>query len=259
MECRNLVVVAAVFGVCAASPAWAQSTQPAPEVTYAKDIAPILQRSCESCHRADGAAAMAFQTYEQVRPWARAIKTRTGVGPKAGVMPPWYVEKNIGIQKYKNDPSLSDKEIALIAKWADSGAPTGNPADLPPALKWDDTKWAIGTPDLIVKTTPIVVKANTPDWWGEIASVPVGLTEDRYVVGLEVKEVNDVASSGSDRSPRRFPLRPANSWRCNKTGLLREPLRRRRPAMACGLGGWRKTRHPQGPQPHQQQKMEADN
>ena len=200
MECRNLVVVAAVFGVCAASPAWAQSTQPAPDVTYAKDIAPILQRSCESCHRADGAAAMAFQTYEQVRPWARAIKTRTGVGPKAGVMPPWYVEKNIGIQKYKNDPSLSDKEIALIAKWADSGAPRGNPADLPPALKWDDTKWAIGTPDLIVKTTPIVVKANTPDWWGEIASVPVGLTEDRYVVGLEVKEVNDVASSGSDRA-----------------------------------------------------------
>jgi len=200
MECRNLVVVAAVFGLCAASPAWAQSTQPAPDVTYAKDIAPILQRSCESCHRANGAAAMAFQTYEQVRPWARAIKTRTGVGPKAGVMPPWYVEKNIGIQKYKNDPSLSDKEIALIAKWADSGAPRGNPADLPPALTWDDTKWAIGTPDLIVKTTPIVVKANTPDWWGEIPSVPVGLTEDRYVVGLEVKEVNDVASSGSDRA-----------------------------------------------------------
>jgi len=182
----------------------AQQVQPAAyagEVSYTKDIAPILQRSCETCHRADGAGAMSLQTYEQVRPWARAIKTRTGIGPRAGVMPPWYMEKNLGIQKFKNDPSLSDEEIAKIAKWADSGAPRGNPADMPPARKWDDaSKWAIGTPDLIVKTTDLVVKGGAPDWWGEIPSVPVGLTEDRYVVGLEVKEVNDVASSGSDRA-----------------------------------------------------------
>ena len=76
---------------------------------------------------------MSLQTYEDVRPWARAIKQRTGLGPKAGVMPPWYVEKNIGIQKFKNDPSLSAEEIAKVARWADSGAPRGNPADLPPA------------------------------------------------------------------------------------------------------------------------------
>ena len=76
------------------------------EITYTKDIAPILQRSCENCHRADGVAPMALSTYEQVRPWARAIKQRTSIGPRAGVMPPWYVEKNIGIQEYQNDPSL---------------------------------------------------------------------------------------------------------------------------------------------------------
>jgi hypothetical protein len=178
----------------------AQPVQAADEVTYTKDIAPIIQRSCESCHRADGVAPMSLSTYEEVRPWARAIKQRTGIGPRAGVMPPWYVEKNIGIQHFKDDPSLSDEEIAKIAKWADSGAPRGNPADMPPAKNYGDANaWHIGTPDLIVKTTDIVVKAGAPDWWGEIPRVPTGLTEDRYVVALEVKEVNDVDSSGSGR------------------------------------------------------------
>ena len=172
-----------------------------PEVTYTKVIAPILQRSCENCHRADGVAPMSLSTYEEVRPWARAIKQRTGIGPRAGVMPPWYVEKNIGIQKFQNDPSLSDEEIAKIAKWADSGAPRGNPTDMPPPRKWEDaTKWSIRTPDLIVKTTDLVVKGNAPDWWGEIPRVPTGLSEDRYVTAIEVKEVNDVPTAGSGRA-----------------------------------------------------------
>src|SRR5262245_52695443 len=101
--------------------------------TFARDIAPILQRSCQNCHRPDGVAPMPLVTYEEVRPFARAIRQRTSIGPHRGVMLPWYIEKNIGIQKYKNDPSLSDVEIATIAKWADSGAPLGNAADLPPA------------------------------------------------------------------------------------------------------------------------------
>src|SRR5579864_788243 len=78
------------------------------EVTFTKDIAPILQRSCQNCHRSDGVAPMSLVTYADVRPWARAIRQRTSIGPHAGVMPPWYVEKNIGIQHYKDDPSLSD-------------------------------------------------------------------------------------------------------------------------------------------------------
>jgi hypothetical protein len=163
------------------------------EVTFTKQIAPILQRSCQNCHRPDGVAPMSLIAYEDVRPWARAIKQRTGIGPHAGVMPPWYVEKNLGIQKFQNDPSLSDEEIAMIAKWADSGAPRGNPADMPPPKEWPDPRaWAIGTPDLIVKTKEILVKGDAPDWWGEIPSVPTGLTEDRYVAALEIKEVNDV-------------------------------------------------------------------
>ncbi len=169
-------------------------------VTYTKDIAPILQRSCENCHRADSVAPMRLTTYEEVRPWARAIKQRTGLGPRAGVMPPWYVEKNIGIQHFKSDPSLSEDEIAKIAKWADSGAPRGNPDDMPPPRTWNDaTKWKIGAPDLVVKTTEFTVKGTAPDWWGEIPSVPTGLTEDRYVAALEVKEVNDVPTSGAGR------------------------------------------------------------
>src|SRR5262249_7025219 len=174
-------------------------TQAAP--TFTRDIAPILQRSCQNCHRPGGVAPMPLVTYEQVRPYARAIKQRTSIGPHRGVMPPWYIEKNVGIQKYKNDPSLSDAEIATIGRWADGGAPQGNPADLPPAQKFDDLNtWLIGPPDLIVKTQELVVKANAPDWWGEIQPIELGLTEDRYVAALQVREVNDVP--GRDSSGR---------------------------------------------------------
>src|SRR5438128_407314 len=171
------------------------------EVTFTKDIAPILQRSCQNCHRPDGVAPMSLITYEDVRPWARAIKQRTSVGARAGVMPPWYVEKNIGIQHYKDDPSLSDEEIARIAKWADGGAPQGNPSDMPPPRQFQDlNSWNIGMPDLVVKTKDIVVKANSPDLWGEIESVPVGIDEDRYVVALQVREVNDIPKDGTGRA-----------------------------------------------------------
>jgi hypothetical protein len=171
------------------------------EVTFTKDIAPILQRSCQNCHRPDGVAPMSLVTYEDVRPWAKSIKQRTGIGPHAGVMPPWYIEKNVGIQKYKDDPSLSAGEIARNARWADNGAPQGNPADMPPPRKFQslDT-WTIGQPDLVVSTNEILVKANAPDWWGEIESVPTGLTEDRYVSALEIREVNDIPKDGSGRA-----------------------------------------------------------
>ncbi len=193
-----LVPVAVRFAVPVAVNA--QSAVVPGEVTFAKDVAPILQRSCQNCHRPDGVAPMPLVTYEDVRPWARTIKQRTGVGPKAGVMPPWYIEKNVGIQKYKDDPSLSAEEIAKIAKWADTGAARGNPADMPPLRHFEDGGvWRIGKPDLILSTKEILVKANTPDWWGEIESVPTGLAEDRYVAAVEVKEVNDIPKVGTGR------------------------------------------------------------
>ena len=195
------VATAVAVGIAAPSALKAQQPAGAPEVTYTRDIAPILQRSCENCHRPGGGGPMPLTTYEEVRPWARAIKQRTGIGPHAGVMPPWYMEKNIGIQQYKDDPSLSAAEVAKVATWADSGAPRGNPSDMPPPRQWADANtWRIGTPDLIVKTKDILVKANTPDWWGEIEPVPIPLDEDRYVLAVEIKEVNDAQlhSNGRD-------------------------------------------------------------
>ena len=193
------LIVAAGLGLIAPRGLHAAPGAVPAEPNFTKHIAPILQRSCENCHRPSGVAPMPLVSYEDVRPWARAIKQRTGMGPRAGVMPPWYVERNIGIQKFHNDPSLSEDEIATIAKWADSGAPRGNPADMPPPKVYaDDRAWAIGTPDLIIKMQEIEVKGNAPDWWGEVPSVPTGLTEDRYVAALEIKEINDVDTKAKD-------------------------------------------------------------
>src|SRR5262249_49753387 len=152
------------------------------EVTFTKDIAPILKRSCLECHRPDGVAPMSLVGYEDARPWARAMKTRTALRSQRGAMPPFFVEKNIGIQRFKHDPSLTEEEIARIARWADLGAPRGNPADMPPPPKFDDSdKWTIGEPDLVLKSREVLVPASGPDWWGDLGLVPTGLAEDRYV------------------------------------------------------------------------------
>jgi hypothetical protein len=158
-------------------------------VTFTRDIAPILQRSCQTCHRPDSIAPMSLLTYEQVRPFARAIKQQTALRQ----MPPWYIEKNIGIQKFLADLSLSDAEIALIARWVDAGALEGNPADMPPPKTFvDPREWALGTPDLIVSSPEVTVEGAQPDWWGQLGAVATGLTEDRYIASSEIREVNDL-------------------------------------------------------------------
>ena len=156
------------------------------DVTFTKDIAPVVQRSCENCHRKGGVAPMSLSTYVEARPWARAMKRATS----AGEMPPWFIDRNIGIQKFKDDISLSEEEIGKIARWADSGAPQGNPADMPPPRHYPDPRgWTIGPPDLIVSSPVMIVKPSAPDWHGEVGPVLTGLTEDRYVQAVETKEV----------------------------------------------------------------------
>ena len=163
------------------------------EITFHRDIEPILQRSCQNCHRIGGVGPMPLVTHEQVAPFAGLIEYKTGLRDRAGAMPPWYMEKNIGIQDYKNDPSLNDAEIEAIAAWAQSGAPKGDPAHAPEPLVFDDSvKWNAGEPDLIVKTNSVTKLAGTPDWWGEIDRVPIPLEEERYVKSVEIVEVNDV-------------------------------------------------------------------
>jgi hypothetical protein len=154
------------------------------QVTFAKDVAPILQNHCQECHRPGAIAPMSLLTYEDVRPWARSIKTKVS----DRLMPPWYIDRRIGIRKFKEDPSLSDEQIATIVKWVDSGAPLGNPADLPKPREFADlNSWRIGQPDLIA-TMPeaFVVKAAAPDDWPTFTLDPK-LTEDRYIKAVEVK------------------------------------------------------------------------
>src|SRR5262245_16872226 len=103
--------------VLALVPSAAFAQQP----TFTKDIAPILQKSCQTCHRSNAIAPMALLTYQDVRPWARSIKTKV----TAREMPPWYIDRNVGIHKFKEDPSLTDEEIATITAWVDAGAPQG--------------------------------------------------------------------------------------------------------------------------------------
>src|SRR5271165_6545120 len=88
------------------------------QVTFTKDIAPVLQRSCQNCHRAGQIGPMSLLTYQDVRPWARAIKAQVAKRE----MPPWYIDRAIGICDFKNDPSLSDQEIAHMGRWVDAGA-----------------------------------------------------------------------------------------------------------------------------------------
>jgi hypothetical protein len=151
-------------------------------------------------------------------------------------MPPWYVEKDIGIQHFKDDPSLSDEEIMTLATWEATGMPMGNPDDSPPPLEFDDgVTWTAGEPDLIVRLPEYTVLGDQPDWWGDIEATPTGLTEDRYVKSVEVREVNDYdPNEARETVGGRFvfhhmiystrvtegasPLTPATSWPVHEVG-----------------------------------------
>ena len=88
-------------------------------------------------------------------------------------MPPWYIDRTVGIRKFKDDPSLSDAEIATIVRWADSGAPRGNPADMPPPVQFeDDNVWHIGKPDLVVKSKGTRSRRPAPTGGATTSSTP---------------------------------------------------------------------------------------
>jgi hypothetical protein len=167
---------------------FAATTTTEKQVTYAKDIAPIFQEKCESCHRPGQGAPMSLQTYEQARPYAKAIKYRVATQN----MPPWHLDKTVGIQQFQNDRSLSDEQIALIVKWVDQGAQPGDKKDMPPAKVWpDDSGWQLAKvfgqePDIVVKSEPWTVPAVGQDEWWKPTS-DVGITEERWVRAVEMR------------------------------------------------------------------------
>src|SRR5262245_175657 len=156
-------------------------------VTYAKDVAPIFQEKCQNCHRPGQVAPMSLLTYEDARPWARSIKQKV----QGRMMPPWHIDKTVGIQKFKNDISLSDEQIDIIARWVDGGAVMGDPKDLPAAKKFNDSnEWKLaaqfGEPELVIKATPYTMEARTQDkWWKPITDVQIN--EVRWVRAVETR------------------------------------------------------------------------
>jgi hypothetical protein len=160
---------------------------PQGQVTFAKDVAPILQEKCQDCHRSGSMAPMPLLTYEETRPWAKAIKQRV----LTRTMPPWEIDKTVGIQHFQNDPSLTDKQIATIVRWVDAGAPLGNPKDMPPAKQWpNDNAWQLakqfGQPDLVIDSGSYTMPAHSQDvWWKPLSDVP--LTEPRWVRAVEIR------------------------------------------------------------------------
>jgi len=164
------------------------SAQTAAVPTFTKDVAPIFQNKCESCHRPDSIAPMSLQTYREVRPWARSIRDRVA----SRNMPPWHVDPAVGIQHYQNDRSLSQKELDTIVRWASNGAPQGDPKDMPPAVKWTEANgWNYekkfgGPPDIIVRSPKYRQKGGAMDaWYKPISEVP--LTEARWVRAIEMR------------------------------------------------------------------------
>jgi len=155
--------------------------------TFTRDVAPIFQKACQTCHHPGTSAPMSLTTYDETRPYARSIKQRVA----SRDMPPWHLDKTVGIRHYKNDRSLRDDEIDTIVRWVDAGAPQGNPADMPRPLTFrPETDWFIGDPDLKV-TTPndFTMYSKGPDWWID-QFADVTLDEDRWIKAMEIKPSN---------------------------------------------------------------------
>ena len=171
-------MVVATLGAGRSMPAAAADSSP----TFTKDVAPILMRSCVQCHRPGQVAPMSLLTFEDVRPWARSIKTRV----TKREMPPWNLDPTVGIKDILDDPSLSGQEIQTIAKWVDSGAPKGEMFDMPkaPVFTSADT-WSIGEPDFIIESPEWIQPAQGADWFGDFY-VDSKLTEDRWIKAIEL-------------------------------------------------------------------------
>src|SRR5262245_37872597 len=151
-------------------------------VTFNKDVLPILQKNCQTCHRPGNIAPMSFLTYETTRPWAKAMKAAV-IERK---MPPWFADPQYG--HFSNDRSLNQHDIDTIAQWADSDTAQGNPKDAPAPVQWQENGWT-AKPDIVLKGVPFTVEAapakNVIEWMA--LTTPTGFTKDTWVTSVEIK------------------------------------------------------------------------
>jgi hypothetical protein len=177
--------------------------------TFSKDVAPILYNSCVECHRPGAIAPMSLITYDDARPWARAVKQKV----VAREMPPWGADPHVG--KFANDPSLTDAEIATITAWVDGGAPEGNRTDLPKVPTFTEG-WAMGKPDLIFEMVePFQIPADGTVPYTYV-TIPTHLDHDIWITGLEYKTadrrvlhhiIGDLVEGSGGPTPKPSPTR----------------------------------------------------
>src|SRR5438093_416300 len=186
---RNGAAGACILTASLVVPGPAAAAAAAKTPTFTRDIAPIFQEKCEACHRPDSIAPMSLMTYAEARPWARSIKARVGDRQ----MPPWQIDRTVGIQKFKNDRSLTDDQVEAIVRWVDAGAPQGDPKDMPAARHWPDGQgWNFAAlfgqkePDLIIKSYDFTMPAVSQDVWDKRIT-PSGITEPRWVRAIEIR------------------------------------------------------------------------
>ena len=167
--------------VTSASPAQAPvASQPAATaVTFHKDVMPILQKNCQSCHRPGQIGPMPLTGYKEVRPWARAIMNAV-VSKK---MPPWPADPQRSVH-FVNDRSLKQSDIDTIVTWATAGAPEGDAKDSPPPIQWAANGWNI-QPDVVVELPPYQMSAKGIREWENLA-IPAPFKEDTWVTSMEL-------------------------------------------------------------------------
>ena len=179
---------ALVLGAVFALPGAAAAQQK--QVTFSKDVSPILQSKCQSCHEPGSIGPMSLVTYQDARPWARSIKQRV----ESRQMPPWHIDRSVGVQKFKNDMSLTDEQVATVVAWVDGGALEGNPADfkakpITKDLYWQAERNGLGKPDIVVTAPLQTMPAVHQDvWWRPVNDIPV--TEPRWVRAVEIRPSN---------------------------------------------------------------------
>ena len=152
-------------------------------VTFNKDVAPIIQKNCQACHRPGEVAPMPLMTYKDVRPWAKSIREKVVTRE----MPPWFADPQHG--EFSNDCRLSQKEIDTISAWVDGGAPEGNPKDLRPNPTYTEG-WQIGKPDVVLSMTEIYSVPAEGVIPYKYFAVPTNFTEDKYVQFAEIRQGN---------------------------------------------------------------------